>query len=378
MARADKYMMPYGNPFDPITKKPIFGDPATVIGGVGAAGSILGGISGSDASSNAADAQVQAANQATTTQQQMFDTINNQQAPYRQAGGTALSALLYGTGLGPQAGQASQPKALDYATWAAQHPGTQSNNGNANSTIRGYGDFRDFTTKGRIPLNNSIQNGPTQDGYNSYLNGFNQSNPAQNGTGGASVPGVGYGDLTHQFNAADLKTNLSPSYQFMLNQGLGALQNSQASQGGLVSGNALKGINDYAQNYASNGYQQAYNNYTGNQNNIFNRLSNIAGMGQNANNTTAQTSAAFAPGIAGTIQGAGQAQASGIVGSSNNLRSGLNNALSYGQFGANSLSGFGGAPSGGAPSGGNTSGMVPQNNFLGTSSPLGGVNYTGV
>jgi hypothetical protein len=51
-----------------------------------------------------------------------------------------------------------------------------------------------------------------------------------------------------------------PGYQFQLQQGEQAVQNSAAAQGGLVGGNALTGIENYAQGLASTNYQNAFNN----------------------------------------------------------------------------------------------------------------------
>lgn len=48
-----------------------------------------------------------------------------------------------------------------------------------------------------------------------------------------------------------------PSYQFRLNQGLEAIERSAAARGMLRSGNTLQGLQDYAQNYASQEYQSA-------------------------------------------------------------------------------------------------------------------------
>lgn len=62
------------------------------------------------------------------------------------------------------------------------------------------------------------------------------------------------------FEAPDLQGVLAdPSYQFRLNQGLGALQNAAAAKGVLRTGGALKGLNDYAQNSASQEYSNIYN-----------------------------------------------------------------------------------------------------------------------
>ena len=135
--------------------------------------------------------------------------------------------------------------------------------------------------------------------------------------------------FTHQFNASDLNSNLAPNYQFQLDQGLGATKNAANLQTGLVSGNAMKGVNDYAQNFAGNAYQNAFNNYNANQTNIFNRLSSIAGYGQTANQTSAGLAGQLAPSVANTQVGAGQAQAAGITGMGNAAASGINNAAGW-------------------------------------------------
>jgi len=101
------------------------------------------------------------------------------------------------------------------------------------------------------------------------------------GTSGNSSA-TGYGSLAHQFNASDLNANMAPNYQFMLDQGLQTLQSSAAARGGLLTGQGAKDINNYAQNVAQGGYQQAYNNYTNNQNLLYNKLNGISTLGQNS------------------------------------------------------------------------------------------------
>lgn len=107
-----------------------------------------------------------------------------------------------------------------------------------------------------------------------------------------------------------------PGYQFRMQQGMDALQNSAAARGGLMGGNTLKGITDYGQNFASNEYQNAYNRFNNNQSGRFNRLASLAGVGQTANNAVGaagmnmannvgniETGAANAAGAAGIAQG---------------------------------------------------------------------------
>ena len=132
------------------------------------------------------------------------------------------------------------------------------------------------------------------------------------------------GQFSHQFDANDLKTNLAPNYKFMLDQGLGATNNQASVAGGLVGGNALKGINDYAQNYASNAYQNAFANYNTNQTNIFNRLSSIAGLGQTANGQSAQAGLGYAGNIGSAQLASGASQAAGIMGTGNAISGAVN------------------------------------------------------
>lgn len=74
--------------------------------------------------------------------------------------------------------------------------------------------------------------------------------------------------------AADL-VKQDPSYQFRLDEGMDALDASASAKGGVLSGGAIRAATRYAQNYASTEYS-----------NIYNRLSNIAGLGQTAQSST--------------------------------------------------------------------------------------------
>src|SRR5262249_46306478 len=52
----------------------------------------------------------------------------------------------------------------------------------------------------------------------------------------------------------------TPGFQFQLQQGLNALQNSAAARGGLLSTGTAKNLNNYAQGVASTNYQNTFNN----------------------------------------------------------------------------------------------------------------------
>jgi len=137
------------------------------------------------------------------------------------------------------------------------------------------------------------------------------------------------GYFTHQFDANDLNANMAPNYAFQLGQGQQALNNQASVGGSMLGGNAMTAMQKYTQDTAAGAYQQAYQNYTANQTNIFNRLSAIAGLGQTANQATAQYGAMNNQIGTGYSTSAAAANAAGIVGTANAANNGLNNYLGW-------------------------------------------------
>lgn len=131
------------------------------------------------------------------------------------------------------------------------------------------------------------------------------------------------GSLMQTYKGQDIYND--PSYKFRVEQGANALQSGAAAQGGLLSGATQKALLDYGQQAASQEYGNAYNRYTADQTNQYNRLSNLIGLGQNAaaqvGNAGAQTGQAVAN---NTMQGA-NALAAGQVASANNWANTANN-----------------------------------------------------
>ena len=176
----------------------------------------------------------------------------------------------------------------------------------------------------------------------SLLPGTSQTYDAQGNPTGTQT-GTGY--LTHQFNAQDLNANLAPNYQWQLGQGQQATNAASNATGGLVGGNSLKSLNDYTHNYAQGAYQDAFNNYNTQRGNIYNTLASIAGLGQSAQNTSAQLSGNTANALSSLATGSAAAQAAGQIGSASALSGGLSNLgnqnylsnlLGQGGFSANS------------------------------------------
>lgn len=148
-----------------------------------------------------------------------------------------------------------------------------------------------------------------------------------------------YGNFTAP---TEQQAQQTPGYQFTLNQGLKATQNSAAARGLGTSGAALKGASTFATGLADSTYNDVYNralqtynsnystakdvystNYNSAANNV-NRLQGIVSNGQNAAATTGSLGAATSANIANTQLSGANAQASGVVGTSNALSGALN------------------------------------------------------
>jgi hypothetical protein len=132
---------------------------------------------------------------------------------------------------------------------------------------------------------------------------------------GANGP---FAPWTEKFQAPTAATEENdPGYKFRLQQGLGALQNSAAASGGLLTGNTGEALTNYAQDYASNEYgnvynralqqyQQQYDIYQNNQANLFNRYASLAGLGQTSTGQLAQTGQAAATNVGNVNLTSGQ------------------------------------------------------------------------
>ena len=128
--------------------------------------------------------------------------------------------------------------------------------------------------------------------------------------------------LTHQYGAQDFQTD--PSYQWRLQQGQQAANQAANMSGGLLSGNTLRGMQDYTQGLASTEYNNAFNRYQTQRQGIYNTLAGIAGIGQNAQNTTSNLAQNVAGNIGQANIGAASALGAGQVGAANAYGNALN------------------------------------------------------
>jgi len=137
------------------------------------------------------------------------------------------------------------------------------------------------------------------------------------------------------FGPEQFKANLDPGYEFMKQQGLGAIRQGMNVGGG--GSNIDRAATKFAEDYANTGYQNAFNRFTGQQQNIYNRLAGIAGIGQAATGTAAQTGLGYGQLGAQTGLGYGQLGAQTGLGYEG---LGAQTGLGYGQAIANTGLGY--------------------------------------
>lgn len=296
-----------------------------IVAGVG--GSLVGGLMSSKASRDSSQVQADAAKAASDAQlaatrdtnQLTADMYRNSLAngaPYQQGGQVALSALMSGMGLG---GARAAPGA------GGMTPSTPGANGQAplGTYVNAYGQAVD-------PQGNPITTGGTT---NYGITGLNYG--ATQDELDAAAGAVPAGTFQETFTGQDIY--MDPSYQFRLDEGTRNLRAQQAAGGNRWGGQAMKDITTFGQNLASTEFGAANDRFMRNKAVLYDRLSNLAGLGSAAGNAASAAGSSAASNIgANTMTGVGNsnsyltsgaaATAGGIQGSTNALVNGANNA----------------------------------------------------
>ena len=288
---------------------------AMVVGAV--AGSYIQGQAAKSAARTQADAAARAQGQLLATGQEAADLYG----PYASRGVSALNMLNYGLGDTSiqRAGAARAPVSNIPAGYSlTPPPPTEGSLGPIYAAVQPKDGFQ-------------YVYGPSGDRIEVPIAAPTAATSSDQITVPSDI-GFDRGYFTRQFNNQDLNANLAPGYDFRLKQGIGA--NLQASNvtGGAVGGNALRSLQDYAQNFASGEYGTAFNQFQAQRTNIYNQLKSIADSGLTA--TTGQANAMIGTGtnVANITSGLGNAQAASQIAQGNaysNAIGGATNAASY-------------------------------------------------
>jgi hypothetical protein len=120
----------------------------------------------------------------------------------------------------------------------------------------------------------------------------------------------------------------NPAYQFRMDQGRQAIERGAAAKGTLLTGGTLKDLTAFGQGLASQEYNSEWDRarnmwldsaglFNQNQQNQFNRLSSMAGLGQQSAGQTGAFGSSYANNAGDLITGAGNANAAGQIGAGN-------------------------------------------------------------
>jgi hypothetical protein len=138
---------------------------------------------------------------------------------------------------------------------------------------------------------------------------------------GGDKTAAGYGSLGKSFGQSDFQQD--PGYAFRQSEGMKALERSAAARGNLLSGSTLKGVQRFGQDLASQEYQNAFNRYQVERSAKLNPLQSLMGAGQSATNVMTGAAGQMGQNEASNLYNAGQARASGYIGSTNALTNAL-------------------------------------------------------
>lgn len=304
----------------------------------GVAAAVAGAAVSAKGASKAAKSQKEASDSANQTQLEMYYQNRDDQENYRKGGGSALNNLLYLAGIGgaregaidsdplltenlvDNDGAVPRPNMLLYETNEAYRNAWDSEVARHRSNFgTGYVDSSDA---GEIE----------KDLRNILAPEFMAARKKQEEQKAADrTSGNGYGSLLRDFAADDLTND--PIYQERLRVGLPegneAIERSAVSRGGLYSGNTLKGLTRFNQDFASNEGMNSFNRFNVNRGNKVGLLSQIAGMGQGATNQTGSYGMQTAQTVGNNQLQAGNARAAGYVGAGNAINSGIGQGLNW-------------------------------------------------
>lgn len=164
------------------------------------------------------------------------------------------------------------------------------------------------------------------------------------------------GQYARNFGMSDFQAD--PGYQFRVQQGEQGINRAASARGGQYSGATLKALARFNQDIGSQEYGNAYSRFNTDRTTQFNRNATLAGIGQTANTAVGNAGNAAYGNIAGAgqnsanqqgaaLQNAGEARASGYVGTANAIGSGIKqlyngyqqqqalNSGGWGSFGSN-------------------------------------------
>jgi len=185
--------------------------------------------------------------------------------------------------------------------------------------IGGYSGYQtDQASNKAINAQTNAANSSNQLQWNMYQQ--NRADQAPWMAAGASSIGAAQKMSETPFSYSSMTAD--PGYAFRLSEGQKAIDNAAARGGKMFSGQALKAAAAYNQDMGSQEYQNAYARNT----DQFNRLTTLAGLGQNSTANVGAAGTTTAANVGNTTTSLGNAQAANYIQNANNINSSLSNA----------------------------------------------------
>lgn len=249
--------------------------------GASVGGSLISGALGGSSSKKEASKMRKLMKQAQDMQFVAQNEAKYAMLPYEQLGDVANERLADYLGLSAPKGYAERPTREQVANeFSARH---------YQRYKRGYGVTSDM---GSENLNIDAEYQRRLADWEAGLDEYKKANPEW------QAETEGYGSLLENFTGKDLYNE--PGYQFRLSEGEKGINRQLAARGGWDSGSALKALDRYNQDFASNEYTDAFNRDASNKSRIYSFLSGTAGAGQSAAATRSGMATAGANSMANT------------------------------------------------------------------------------
>jgi hypothetical protein len=231
---------------------------------IGGGAALAGGVIASKASKKAADTQAKAAADATAAQERAAALALEAQ---KTGNAEAVAAAREAAAAAQTAQDAATKAAQDFSR--AQYEETKGEFGQGFDTAQGAYDQAYQRQAGfQRPY---IQSGLTAQNQIMQLMGL-----------GGDTTAADYGQYAKQFGTEQFEQD--PGYAFRQAEGMKALERSASARGGLLSGGALKGIQRFGQDLASQEFSNAFNRYQTERSARLGTLGGLSSAGQSASN----------------------------------------------------------------------------------------------
>lgn len=320
-----------------------------------AGSAVVGGALNADAAGKASDAQSQASSSAINEQRRQYDQTRQDTASYRQAGGQAMDRIGSLLGLG------SQPTSMK--SIADQIRGTDQYR-----HLAGLSDdelIKQFTDHAPVYLNTQKDLAGTSmsGGQLDTIRNIQGQLQASNGQQSANPE---FGSLNKKFSVGDFWEDpvTKLGYQSGLDLGTKAINNMAGASGMRRSGQTLKGLTKFGEDYAGSKAADSESRFYGDQDRTLNRLLGTSGSGQAATNTVAGAGQNTASNIGNIMTAEGNARGAAGIAKANSFATGLNTVGNWWNQ-QNTLDKILGAGGGG----------TPLSNYSYTGNGVGGYQY---